>query len=228
MRQVCVLALALGIFIAMAHPASSDEPDGKTITIPLDQIWAFNMRSTRDVRELEPASLGRIDAANRSKDSEGDIKGTRVQQIRGVLRVLPADKEAAPGFAVEGSGLEALRGAHKVIVEQKPARHSFVGDREVSLVFFCHSTRSYCHLSDVERCGKQAVIRFRFVPHLEEEITCHFALIPLGKLQPGDYTVKIVQLPMGSEFERLHLPEVGTKDAQVIVCKSFSFSVTPE
>ena len=60
MRQTCVLATALAILPLIAPWANGDEPDDKPITIPLDQIWAYEMPGTKDIRGLEPDKFGAL------------------------------------------------------------------------------------------------------------------------------------------------------------------------
>jgi hypothetical protein len=60
-------------------------------------------------------------------------------------------------------------------------------------------------------------------------LTTHFALIPLGKLKPGKYQVKFVQMPIESDEPPDHR-QVGQLESDEwvnqIISKPFNFRVT--
>jgi len=85
-------------------------------------------------------------------------------------------------------------------------------------------------LKDVRQTKETVTIRYQFAPHCVSEmisanLTCHFALIPLGKMPTGDYSVNIVRLPMENKYEKNHRP-VSTGQEEKIICKSFRFSIS--
>ncbi len=195
----------------------NEQADSDTVTIPLDQIWAYKMPGTRDVAELEPD--------NHPQSEHGAL----VAQIRSSLsQTPPTGKSARTGFAVFGTGLEALRDAHAVLVKNEKPRQSFPADSEISVVFFSYQFGPYAHLRSIERRGNVVEICYRFVPHRTEEVTEHFALIPLGKLASGKYDVKVVPSSMEQQSLDLGFRPVRDTDADRIVCHSFSFSVAEQ
>jgi hypothetical protein len=90
-------------------------------TIPLDRIWALGMPGTKDLRSLN------------EKSKENPL----LTGIEMALRVVPpVGKKAKPVFVVSGTGAEALKEAHGVIVDDKPTAQTFPIGSNVSIVFF--------------------------------------------------------------------------------------------
>jgi hypothetical protein len=190
------------MFLSAAF-AETPNDKGEAVTIPLDQIWANDMPGTRNIGKLDP---------NRPLAYE----------IRKAIGFPPNDKEADPGFAVSGTGLDALREAHAVLVKKTPLRDTLPANSEVSIVFFAHETGPYVHIRKVEHQGQNVNIYYRFVFHEEEVTSGYIALIPMGKLVLGKYRVNIKQLPPEPIMRR----PVSDSDVYRIVCQSFSFTVS--
>ena len=201
------IALALVLFSCAAIAA---EP----VTIPLKDVWAYQMPGTMDVRELEPNVYGK-DAQKLSVDErQRGYESSLIKQIVVHLADESSEKVSRPGFAVAGIGLEALRAAHAVIVKNEKPK-ALPADGDTSLVFFTREFNYYVHITEIEHKGDTFKIQFRFVPHNSKDATVHFALIPVGKLAPGKYSVQITQGPdpIKPEWERR------------IVCQPFPFTV---
>src|SRR3972149_3930991 len=178
-----VLTIHVGCGGALAD-LPGDQPEAKVVTIPLDQIWGYNMPGTRDVQKLE-----------------ADTRSLLFMQIRRSLWPFPSkDKDAEAGFAVLGTGLQALREVHGVLVEKKKPRETFPTGREICVVFFSYQNTLYVHLRGGRREGNTVEIRYVFVPHETEDTTEHFALIPLGTLPIGMYHGNIIQSPMDRKY----------------------------
>jgi len=179
-------------------------------TVPLNSIWGYDMPGTRDAHEL---------------DQDGSI----FMQIRKSLWSFPKKgEEAQRGFAVLGNGPEALREVFAVLVEKKESQDVFPTGSEISVMFFAYQSTLYVHLSSVHRQGNTIEVHYRFIPHETEDMSEHFALIPLGELSSGTYHVKMIQAPMdrtyvGDEFQR-----ITEERASRIVCHSFDFSVAEQ
>jgi len=192
-----------------------EEFTGETVVIPLDQIWALDMPGTR------PMQRGQRDGGYVSAE------GPLLDEIRQVLQrkwrtegeVLP------PGFAVLGSDMEAMHLAHATLTKNAPPKKTFPTESEISFVFFSISSVWYTHLHRVERMGNQINIHYRFVPHKSRMMTRHFALIPLGKLDAGNYQVDMVQSPLEQRFIDQGFKPWDLRISSKIVCSSFSFSV---
>lgn len=207
------LLFAVGIVVAvvpcitaMAQPSNEES---KAVNIPLDEIWGYNMPGTYDVRKMDDQRAAK-----------------QVEAIRRALSTTPPQgKEAKAGFAVVGNGLDALGEANAVLVDGKKRSPTLPADSEISVVFFSYQFGPYVHLHKVARRGNVVEIRYRFVPHKTEEVTEHFALIPMGKLAPGKVQVEIIQSPMEQQFVIAGWKDIAPDLARRVVCKSFSFSV---
>jgi hypothetical protein len=174
------------------------------VKIPLDQIWANRMPGTLNINDW-------------------DTHPSLILSIQNAIGFPPKDGEADPAFAVQGESQDALREAHAVIVDKKKPRGIFPAGKKVSVVFFTHETGPYVHLYKVERRGKNIDIHYKFVPHEEEDTERHIALIPLGKLPVGEYSVNIIRSKK-SEGSKSRQP--SDEVARRIVCRPFSFTVS--
>lgn len=174
----------------------SNEEGGE---IYLDEIWAHNMPETR---RINPGSI-----------------------LRSLEKTPPKGTKAKAGFAVRGSGRDALRQAYQVIVEGEEPRKEFTDGDEISVVFFSYQFGDYVHLHKVERQYRNIEIRYRFFPHESAYTTEHLALIPLGKLPAGKYRINIVRSPREQRMLDIGYRPVSNASARRVVCSSSSFSV---
>jgi len=179
--------------------------------IPLKEIWALQMPGTRPMNVTMRGS---------SSDYESP-EGTLVDQIRAELAYDPTKwPVAGQAFVVGGSGMEALREAHAVIVQGGARRKSFCPDEEVTIVLFSRSFNYYVHLVGAEQRNNVIQLLYKLMPHETKEMTSHLALIPLSKLASGDFRVEIkpqiVQDTFGLDW---------AKWIRQIVCESFVFKV---
>ena len=210
--MILLPCLAFAAFEAAAAMAVSPNDQPETVTIPLDQIWAYNMPGTRDVQELV-----------------SDARSLLFMEIRRSLWSLPVnEKNAGQGFAVSGNESEALGNVHAVLVEGNNPRQTFSRGSSIHVAFFSYQSRPYVHLHKVERQTNTVNIRWRFVPHETEETTEHFALIPLGILPSGKYRVNIIRSPMPKKYADLGFRRTSDVVANRNVCRSFSFDVTDQ
>jgi hypothetical protein len=220
--QMRWLALVIAI-ILVAPCASAEEP--AAVTIPLKDIWAWDMPGTKPITELDPKAYGAGGQPPAADQRTSTFDESPAQQIIGALGESKRDQS---GFAVFGSGTEALREARGVLVDEKQSKDSFPTDAEITLVFFSHPAVPNCRIDRVERRDDLIQIFYRLDPGIEQIIhvsTTHFALIPLGKLPAGKYRVETIQAPMSKELSIQGSKEVPPKQASRIVCKSFSFTV---
>lgn len=209
------LSLTAGFVIALVScVAMAESPEEKPTMIPLDQIWALQMPGTRDIGELE---------ADKPPKS---MYGPLVEKIRRALDTAREEgKDAKAAFAVLGTGLDALREAHAVLVQEKKPRETFPSGSEISVVFFSHSFGSYVHLDRVQRRDNVIEIHYRFVPHKTSDLTEHIAIVPLGALPAGEYQITVIQEPMDERFINGGFRPVDSKVAGQVVSGSFRFSV---
>lgn len=191
------LALLLCCSVSMAEEA---------VEIPLNEIWAFEMPGTKGISELSSQATG-----------FGEV-------MRLLRKPAPKGDSVRPAFAVQGTGLEALRNSYEVLVKQKDPKRSFDADADISIVFFSHDDNHYVHLESVERKDKTITINYKFISHEEQETTSHFALIPLGKLPVGKYQVDVVPNQVNTADEPTFRP-VDDEIINRIVSGSFSFTL---
>jgi hypothetical protein len=196
-------------------------------TIALDQIWAYGMPGTHDVRELEPDNFGEHTRLLPSAERFKLLSESMADKIRAALDKDRPSKGgvAKQGFAVLGTGAEALQDAYDVLVSGHKPAESFPTVSNVTLVFFSHSFGDYVHLETAERRGKTIEAQYRFVPHDSKDMAWEIALIPLGKLPPDTYNVKIVQLPLPEGRTGSNGRYVSDETVSRIICRPFSFSI---
>jgi hypothetical protein len=213
MRYLISIFTFLGVLtgaisFAADAPEESTKEEPAAESVPLDQIWAHGMPGTRDIQELEE-----------KPEDENSLMAT-------IGRALQArhDRKVGKSFAVEGTGLGALKAAYAVITGQRPVAKSLASG-EVSIAFFTHYSPYYVHLAKVTRNGESVRIEYELIPHLTKEITLHFALIPLGKLPSGNYKVDVVAKPTAEKLIAGGFKEVSEEKKARIVSSSFKFHV---
>jgi hypothetical protein len=212
MISICILAFTLLAGATAAAEPPKDSAD--TVSIPLDRIWANNIPGTRDIRELEPeTSLNRED-------------GRIVSEIRRVLGNTPGKGEKArPGFVVPCTGFDALRAAHAILVGKKPQPDTIDTNDQASLMFFSYQAGCYVELCSITRRTNRIEIRYRFVPHKTAFVSESLAVVPLGSLPPGEYSVSLCQLPLEIAQAVPDVADTLAKWGDQLVCNPFSFHV---
>ena len=197
-------------FVLFSPIAVADPPNTDSVMIPLEEVWAFRMLGTIDISKAIPIS-----------------HAITIDEIRRSLSQLPPkDSEAKPAFAVTGQGVEALVGAKEALVGGNAPKQSFRAHDDISVVFFSRLCPWFVHLDSIEKSGNIIQVAYRFVPHEESNLTEHFALIPIGKLPPGKYEVKIVPIPMDTTLLKKGFRPPGSDVAASTVCRSSEFDVT--
>jgi hypothetical protein len=224
---ICGIAFPILVISFATAGCGSEAPQGAVQTITLDQIWAFEMPGTHDIRELEPDKFGESTRNLPSNERFKLLDESLTFQIRAALKRDNSAKAGMvrDGFAVIGTGREALDGAYNVFVKDQKPSSSFPLDSNVTLVFYSRLAGQYVHIDEVKKETNTIEIRYQFVPHLTTNSTWHLALIPVGKLPIGKYQVKITQSSGGKDKTGHLVGGLPTSEAQRIVCGSFSFSV---
>jgi hypothetical protein len=194
---------------------------GDVVKIPFKDIWAYNIPGTTEVSEKEEKPKNATPAEWMRFNRE-----SLVNQIYIGLGDRKRGQLAEKGFCVAETGLNALKAAHAVLVKHEKPQEEFANGTDITLVFFSHSVGSFVHLVDVERNGREIQIRYRFKPRMELYLTTHFALIPLGKLKPGEYEVKLVQMPMVNPGHPQDGQLAPDELIDQIICKPFLVLVT--
>ena len=223
------IAYGIGLaFVLVGVSSAKAEPDA--VTIPLDQIWGYNLPGTRDIAGIplpEPKGVHETDALFRVQ------RERNIERMRKSLASKPPTEGAVPAFvlpwqvdfytlqrvASELSGTTRLGPPNRA-----PAIKTYAVDDELTLVFFTYSASYYVRLKEVQRSGSEIKVRYQFEPHASVETTVHFALIPLGKLPAGDYRVDFEQIPMDQKYSDAGFALVP-HSAVDLVSRPFSFEV---
>lgn len=199
---------ATGFVILLASAACRGaESESKAITIPLDQIWAYNMPGTHDVRELNPTDKDLVEL---------------IQQSLGRKK---SEDYAIPGFVVQGEERDALQKVFGVLVSGKPIDKTLQANKKTWIVFFSRDSSHYVHLNEARQEANHIVVSYRFVPHDSRELTRHFALIPLGNLCTGRYSFSVVNSPLDGRYVNAAYRPIPESDIAKIVCGPFDFVV---
>ncbi len=182
------------------------------------------MPGAKDVRDLEPDAFGKkvADLSSRERVRRAD-KSLLSNALRPLADV--PKREAAQGFAVKGCKVDALKGAHSVLAKDAKPSHSFSAQDTISVVFFSHMNNAFVHIESIERNGSDIEVEYRFIPRFEAQQTVNLALIPLGKLPPGKFNVRMVALPLEGKFIDLGIESVSSEHEARIVCRPFQFEV---
>jgi hypothetical protein len=200
-------------------------------SIPLDQIWAYEMQGTRNIRDLEPEKYGPDTRKLPVNEQWKLLRESLTEQIHQSLHlelVRPGSRELKkprPAFAVEGEGREALEQACDVMAKGQEPKTTLSSDKDISVVFFSLMCGSYVRIHDVEIRENEIKIRFCFVTHRNLGMEAPFALIPLGKLEPGSYKIRIAEVAPetpgpGQEKGELH------EDWRIdVICKDSAFTI---
>jgi hypothetical protein len=147
-------------------------------------------------------------------------------QIRRELsRGLKKDETAGEGFVVTGRGERALESAYLVLVKGEKSANKFSESKELSAVFYSHSSGLYVHLTSATLEGHQIKVYFKLVPHKTKELSTHFALIPLGKLEAGEYELTMVRIPLEKRYIESGFKPVSEGYVRRLISQSFSFAV---
>lgn len=192
-------------FFVLARPLVAVEPERRAEVIPVAEIWAHRIPKTRDVNKLD----------------NGQAQGFLVDPI---LVTLKRIEKAEPGAAVRGEGLEALREVYRLRV-RKEAEGRLTNDHSISVFFFTSSLGMSIRLVSAERDGATITVSYQFLPNEQLASSRHFALIPLGKLQPGKYRVRFDRTPMAEKYRKLGFKDPTPEAMANLICDSFSFMV---
>ena len=192
--------------------------------IPLDQIWALDMPDTRDVKELEPDAFGQQVRSLPTEEQVDLQKKSLIGQIRAQLKWVDGEKPKR-GFAVSGTGLQALQAARDVFTGERKAPNVLLSTDEITAVFSSRQSGSHIRIYEVEHRGNTIEIRYRFEPHDDAYSTFHFALIPLVKLRSGMYQVKLVRGAMDEKYLDAGFKPMSVEFVEKIICGPFKFSV---
>jgi hypothetical protein len=167
--------------------------------IPLRKVWALDMPGTRQMSRTQRGDPPSYES------SEGGLVAEIVRALNYPNRLNPKLREKFMSFGtgslvIAGRDMEALRGAHAVLVEGEEPRTFFRQDELLSVLFFTLPTGDFVHLSKAEQSGETVRIFYRLVPHKSKQTSVHVALVPITNPGSGHVQIKIKQLVDGSSF----------------------------
>lgn len=217
--------------------------DTKTITIPLDEIWALDMPGTRDINEL----FGPYPDKPHLRTKQALHEKRRWQRLlvsiqKRLAHKKQPDKKAKASFAIVAEGHrnvialageelgrgEPIFGDPSGMVSLRLYRdgNSFFSSSKLRIVFFSYASKYRVELVRVERQGTVIDVCYRFAPHDQVDLKGALALIPVSKLPVGEYHVQFSQLPMEQIYlDTSTIEPVSDEQASRIVCQPFSFQV---
>jgi hypothetical protein len=212
-----ILAISvLWLFICSSSRAED------AVEIPLSEVWGHKIGGTRDIKDLEPE----IDSSSLSKNEI--FERSMIQRIRRSLSSYRRSKNkgfAGTAFVVTGTGSEALKNAHAVLVAGHQRAESFSKDSELTLVFYCYESGRYVPLDSITREGNDITVQYHFAAHNTANMSTHFALIPIGKMSPGTVHINIEQLDGVGPDWGPKAAAIDPKLVRQIVCDSTSFNI---
>lgn len=230
-----VFLVMLGGTMAPAQLPQENADNDEVMEIPLDQIWALRMPGTKDVRELDPNSFGKSDPSHSPERALATFQNSKVVQIQRALMNIPTDAPQKKAFFVRGDEEQALQEVFEVLVRGEQPTYVFSTDDKLWLVFFSARFGAYVQLDSIERTPTEITIKYRFSTHSTLNLTEHFAIIPVGKLAPGERRVVVERVgsrpPSDKKSAGRISPEFKSTSINPswndkVVCGPFEFTVT--
>jgi hypothetical protein len=205
-------AFSFIIVVSMRCAAFAETATEKEGTVPLGEIWAYNSIGTRDIRELNKENI---------KATGKDLLDPLGVSCMERGEALKWRDVARPAFAVQGSGLSALRAACDALINNKRPANAFRTGVNISVVFFAEPVAPQLEILRVSRKGPRIELQYRWDKISERAF--NFALIPLGRLPLGQYYFETQQMPdlKLSEEKRARQAECS----QNYLCQPFAFTV---
>jgi hypothetical protein len=195
----------------------------EVVEIPLSEVWALDMPGTKDVRLLEPEVYGDETKTLPTTKRYELLNQSLIQQVLGSLE-LEVPRRPMQGFLVASNVRDSLSKVSVLLAASKKPPTAFESDKELTLVFYSLQTGTDVHLTSVNLKGNQINIEFRFVPHFTDEMSTHFALIPLPKLSAGKYKVRIHEAPV-LNFQDWGVNQFNPEWRKKFICKDFEFKI---
>lgn len=191
--------------------------------IPLSEIWAMTMPGTKKLSELEPKKEG-LEELSREERIKSSLVRHTAWGLNANFRA-PHGSVAKPGFVVKGSGLDALREAHDVILGDAQSKKILPTEQDLTLVFFSYSCSRDVVLDSVELKNNEIVVKYHFYWHNLRRSRENLALIPLGSLPAGKYRVTYERTADQGREENGEVIPLSNELARRTICDSFSFGV---
>ncbi len=224
------MRFVLHITLAVAMATSLCAAD--SIEIPLESIWALDIPKTRDIEGMDLPAAPQSSFPGWGFEEFKNYRQQAIERLHSALSAKPPSADALAGFVVSVSPERKLLAVlnNEIIQalnsESSPVRqNSIQSGRNAFLIFYSHPSSYYVRLKSVTRQGKTIEVSYAFEPHYTVESTVHFAMIPLGKLEAGEYQVRFSQQLMDQKFMDAGFIRVVEGQAKRFVCRPFSFIV---
>jgi hypothetical protein len=186
------------------------EASAEALDIPLKEIWGYSMPGTKDISELD----------SENEDPMQSVS-SRIRRANSQMKMW---EKAGKGFAVSGTPQEALAEAERVFTAKKQRTSVFTPEDEISLFVFTRGGGGSALLERIVRDGRQIRVEYHIGSRSEGGVPLHLALVPLGKLDKGRYSVEMIMRrpqpgPIGA-------PKPISQDfLDTYISQNFSFSV---
>lgn len=233
------VALSFSFCIFLAAAVSFGAPpveDKATVTIPLSEVIGMGQRG---LRVLEPDLLIYRDTPEKIEKYSTPEGMEEMRKLAAKSLVVPIERamdkrqansagSAGQGFAVAGRGHSALPGIYDVLVEGKKPTNVFPEGTDISAIFFALKSGVGIQIDSVERTGNVVDVRYvMLVPGINLNVLhWRLAIIPLGKLPPGNYSVQMKRAKAREEeLIQPEMPPVIEGAEKGVVAESFGFVV---
>jgi len=206
----------------------TDQPlpdEAGSMVIPLNTIWGHMIPGTQSIRLLESEHLKKLSEQERADIQDSSL----VKQIYMAIKRQENRQPIGPGFAVVGSGYEALRAVSEIMERDQIPPQIFPVGTEVSLFFFTRSMGPGFQMKKVRQSKEAVSICYQLVPDDAPGVillasTRYFAVMSLGKPAAGNHAVNMIEQPTKrkrGKYDRrtFELP------TEKIICRSFTFAI---
>ncbi|BBO33404.1 hypothetical protein [Lacipirellula parvula] len=211
-----LLSALLSIAIVASVSVAVEPNDPKSpVVLPLKEVWALAMPGTKAF-----PSTHKDDAGN-YVSSDGQVS----QQLNEAFASVARSKESTEGFVVAGTGIDSLKALTQALQNSTGKRDAFTTEEELNIVFYALEYGSDVHLTNITRDKSEITLSYRFAPHFEANVSSNLAVIPLGKMPQGNYSVKLARQPLERKYQTLKVKNPSKKEASRVVCKPFRFTV---
>jgi len=224
--------VAAATSMSAAEPETSVAAGANPIAIPLDQIWAWDMPGTKDVRQLEGQGkfkgMGFTDRVQNSLATNTHWRLNHVFVLKGNKRV----RIAGSAFVVDAVDLAALKKANAIFAKEQEPRDSFKASRALTLVFYASGSSRSVRIKEVLKGKNEIVVKYHFHVHGHRTTSKYYALVPLGNDLSGRIKVTIERTEDTIEDylakSNSPIPELSrNSDAKRSVSGSTLFTVLP-
>jgi hypothetical protein len=208
-------------------PSSSfGQSESRTTDIAVTpaQIWGLGLSGTnKDIRDLEPQTKPSALKPLLPEARNTVIANSLIEQAAATLLTehpsYPHEKDKARrGFVVAGTPNDALKGAVAVLVKDNESNSKFSTHDDLNLIFFAHADQSNKRIIEVLRRVNEFEIVYENAIRQERFVSPVLAIIPIGKLSAGEYSVHLK--PEYKDFEPKNRDEL-----ERVVCEPFKFEV---